>query len=150
MNNDNYVINENNSAEIKHLQEKLENLTSEFTTIKEGKLDVKEDIQTLHLDIQQMNRNFEVLITKLDNLNFESDMKIHHEETIPTPKKRFSLKKAITSPIRKLTVNTLSSIFAITDRSTETVTNIKENFVDIAAEAKYKSHKKDVNLAEQI
>jgi hypothetical protein len=113
-------------------------------------LNVKEDVKNLHLQIQQMNKKLEALMSSIDNSNAKINMDTTKIEPEAMPKVKFSFKKAMTSPLRKLTINTLSAMFAMADRSTEAAFNLRENFEDIAAEAKYKSKKRNIALTEQM
>lgn len=132
----------------KKMQQELTNLQQEYGKISEkveelqnDKLDVKNSIKVINDNFGHISRNVENILSKLDNINIKGK-DVEDDEHIIDDRIDISMKKIIFNPLRRLTIGTISSILAVTDKVTEMTCGAKEKLEDIVAEVQYERKKK--------
>ena len=63
---------------------------------------------------------------------------------------KFSMRDMFINPLRKVAVGTVQSAFLVIDKTMEGVSNAKEGFEDIVAEAQYQNKKKHLEATDNI
>lgn len=127
--------------ELDDLQKKYSNLSMQIQDLQNDKSDLKNSMKTMNDSFQQVSKNVEDILAKLNNID-RSDKKLHDDMT--DEKTDFSVKKIIFNPLRKLAVGTIGSVFSVVDKTTELTYGFKEGFEDIVAEAQYQRKRKQM------
>lgn len=126
--------------ELIDLQQRFDKISEQIQDLQNDKLAFKSSIKTMNDSFQQVSKNVEDILSKLDN--FSNPNKGLNADDLIARKMKFSMKKIIFNPLRKLAVGTISSILSVTDRAIESTCVIKEGFEDIVADAQYQRKKK--------
>lgn len=132
--------------------ENLEQINKDFNELKGKyesiieKLDViqKENVQREHT-IQQLENNFQVTNNNIKELMSRMDSMLEEKEThnvFNRKRSNFSIMNVMRMPMRKMTINTMRTIFTIADIAYEKVSCVKEGFEDIITEAQSESKKR--------
>ena len=125
--------------EINELKQKYETIIQKLDGIE------KENIHKEHT-IKQAENNFEVINNNMKELMEKIDLMVEDKETNKmfnnVRKNSFSMMNMITSPMKKITVSTMRTLFTMADYASEKAAYAKEGLEDIVAEAKYESSKK--------
>lgn len=126
--------------ELDDLQLKYSNISDQIQTLQNDKSDLKNSIKTMNDSFQQVSKNVENILSKLDNIS--GDSKNLDDEDMMDRKMNISMKKMIVNPLRKLAVGTITSVLSVTDKAAEVTCGFKEGFEDIVAEAQYQRKRK--------
>jgi len=125
--------------EINELKQKYETIIQKLDGIE------KENIHKEHT-IKQAENNFEVINNNMKELMEKMDSMLEDKETNKmfnnVRKNSFSMMNMITSPMKKITISTMRTLFTMADYASEKAAYAKEGLEDIVAEAKYESTKK--------
>ena len=125
--------------EINELKQKYETIIQKLDGIE------KENIHKEHT-IKQAENNFEVINNNMKELMEKIDLMVEDKETNKmfnnVRKNSFSMMNMITTPMKKITVSTMRTLFTMADYASEKVAYAQEGLEDIVAEAKYESTKK--------
>ena len=125
--------------EINELKQKYETIIQKLDGIE------KENIHKEHT-IKQAENNFEVINNNMKELMEKIDLMVEDKETNKmfnnVRKNSFSMMNMITSPMKKITVSAMRTLFTMADYASEKAAYAKEGLEDIVAEAKYESSKK--------
>lgn len=132
------------SQEVHDLKQKYETVIKKLDGIEKENAHRENSIKRIENSFDVMNNNFRELMDKIDVIVEDRET---HKMFNQGKRSNFSLINMIKRPIRKLTVGTISSIFAITEYASEKAACTREGLEDIIAEAKYESQKKRVTLA---
>jgi len=127
--------------EINELRQKYDTLLKDVKCLEDNKNNMKEKVENSYEAVQNISENIENVMNELNNLKSEYENRvsnnIDNEE-----KMNFSMKKMFINPLRKIAVGTIQSAFLMMDKTMEGMSNAKEGFEDIVAEAQYQNKKK--------
>ena len=127
------------SQEINELKQKYESLIQKLDDIE------KENIHKEH-SIKQTENNFEVINNNMRELMDKIDLMVEDKETSKmfnnVRKNSFSMMNMITTPMKKITISTMRTLFTMADYASEKAAYAREGLEDIVAEAQYESKKK--------
>lgn len=126
--------------ELDELQQKYSKISEQIQNLQNDKSDLKNNIKTMNDSFQQVSKNVEDILSKLNNIN-APNKDLNDEDEI-SKKMNLSMKKIIFNPLRKLLVGTISSVLLVKDKTAEVTCGFKEGFEDIVAEAQYQRTKK--------
>ncbi|MBV7275500.1 hypothetical protein I6U48_21590 [Clostridium sp. PL3] len=132
--------------ELDTLEQKYDEISTQIQELQNDKSDLKNSIKTMNDGFQQVSKNVEDILAKLDNIGLASkdlDNDMHNRET------KFSAKKMILNPLRKLTVGAIGSVLAVIDKTSELTCGAKESFEDIVAEAQYQRRRKQMGTVDE-
>jgi hypothetical protein len=129
---------------LKLLQEKCDNLNKEVQSLENMRTNMEESIKTMHSEFENINKNIGSILVRLDGIKIDSDH--NSNDNINPTRIKFSVKKLIGRPLRRLAVGTLSGIYIVADKALESAYDVKENAEDIFAEAQYRSKKRRSNI----
>ena len=149
-NNDKINISENdtvNKDNLKSLQEKYDKLSKEVKSLEDLRDGMKNSINTMHSSFDNINRNIEDILERLDRITVDSGTTRRTNDNMY--RMNFSLRNLVGRPLRRLAVGTLSGIYIVADKAIEGAYSVKENAEDIFAEAQYESKKRRMHTAEQ-
>jgi len=145
MNNDKDKLQQ----EINELRQKYETLLKDVKCLEESKNNIKDIVENSYEVVQNVSKNVENVMDELNNLKKEYENtgtnNMKNEE-----KMNFSMKKMFINPLRKIAVGTMQSAFLMMDKTMEGMSNAKEGFEDIVAEAQYQNKKKHIDSADNI
>ncbi|MBV7275494.1 hypothetical protein I6U48_21560 [Clostridium sp. PL3] len=139
--------------ELKELQEKYSQMTTQIQELQNNKSDLKNSIKTMNDSFEQVSKNVEHILAKLDNIsgtNKDLDDEDLLDEDAPDKKIGFLVKKILFTPLRKLTVGTIASVLSIVDGTSKLTCEVKEGFEDIVAEAQYQRKRKQMAAMDEI
>lgn len=145
MNNDKDKLQQ----EINELKQKYDTLLKDVKCLEDSKNSMKDIVENSYEVVQNVRKNVENVMDELNNLKKEyenigsSNMK--NEENM-----NFSMKKMFINPLRKIAVGTIQSAFLMMDKTMEGMSNAKEGFEDIVAEAQYQNKKKHIESTDNI
>jgi len=141
--------NEKFQREINELKQKYDTLLKEVKGIEDTKNNMKDVIQSSYEVVQGLSKNVENVMNELNNLKSDlknnTTMNINNENS-----KKFSMKEMFVNPFRKIAVGTLQSAFLVMDKTIEGMSNAKEGFEDMVAEAQYQNKKKHLQATDNI
>ncbi|MCI1944805.1 hypothetical protein [Clostridium luticellarii] len=121
------------------LEQKYSQISTEMKKLQDDKSDLKNSIKTMNDRFEHVNKNVEDILAKLDNIS-ENNRGL--DDDAEGEKTDFLARKAIFSPLRKLTVGAVGSVLAVIDKTAELACGAKEGFEDIVAEAQYQRKRK--------
>lgn len=133
-------------SDINELQSKFDNLSKEVNYLEKSKTDLGSDLQKIHEEFEQINKNIEEILEKINKLSgeyCEIGTEMDEKKT-----KTHSMKNFFTNSFRKIAVGTLTTVYAVADKTMEKTSGFKESFEDVAAEAQYNHKKKRSPAAE--
>lgn len=128
--------------ELDSLQEKYSKMSEQIQDLQNDKFDLNNNMKTMNDSFQQVSKNVEDILFKLDNL--QGIDKNLFDDDIVDRKMNISMKKTFLNPLRKLAVGTISSVLSVADKTTEVTCGFKEGLEDIVAEAQYQRKKRQM------
>lgn len=133
--------------EINELKQKYDVLINDVKCLEDNKNNMKDIVKSSYEVVQNLSKNMENIMNELNNL------KKDYENTttnnfVKDDKMNFSLRGIFTDPLRKIAVGTIQSAFLMADKTVESISNVKEGFEDIVAEAQYQNKKKHLETTE--
>ncbi|MDR3597415.1 hypothetical protein [Clostridium sp.] len=126
--------------------ENPEQINQQFTELKEKyesliqRLDnIEKESTNRENDFQAINNNIKELMAKIDSMvEYKETSKLFNSGR----KSSSSFMNMITTPMRKITVGTMRTIFSMADYASERVSCAREGIEDIVAEAQYENKKR--------
>jgi len=145
INNDKNQLQE----EIDELRQKYDTLLAEVKCLEDNKNSMKDIVGNSYEVVQNVSKNVENVMIELNNLkkNYENSTS---NNMVNEDKMKFSMKNMFINPLRKIAVGTMQSAFLMMDKTVEGMSNAKEGFEDIVAEAQYQNKKKSTEAHENI
>ena len=141
--------NEKFQKEMNDLKQKYDTLFKEVKDLEDTKDNMKQVVQSSYEVVQSLSKNVENVMKELETLKGE----LKNNTSINTNNegmKKFSMKQMFMNPLRKIAVGAMQSAFLLVDKTVEGVSNAKEGFEDIVAEAQYQNKKKHLQATETI
>jgi predicted nuclease with TOPRIM domain len=127
------------NKEVSELKQKYNSLIQKLDAIE------KENIHREH-SIKQTENNFEVISNNIKDLMEKIDLMVEDKEANKTfnnvRKSSFSFMNMIKTPMRRITVTTMRTLFTMADYASEKSALAREGLEDIVAEAQTESKKK--------
>jgi hypothetical protein len=127
------------NQEVSELKQKYDSLIQKVAAIE------KQNTHRGH-SIKQTENNFEVINNNLRELVKKIDLMVEDKETNKMSNKirknNFSLMNMIKTPIKRIAISTMRTLFTMADYASEKASSTRESLEDIAAEAQYESKKK--------
>jgi len=145
------INNEKNNLqqEINDLRQKYDTLLKDIKCLEDNKNSMKNIVENSYQVVQNVSKNVDNLMNELNN--FKKDYEnATSNNMVNDNKMKFSMKGMFISPLRKIAVGTMQSAFLMMDRTVESMSNAKEEFEDIVAEAQYQNKKKHMETNENI
>ena len=139
MNNDKNKLQQ----EIDELKEKYDTLLKDVKCLEDNKNNMKDLVKNSYEVMQNVSKNVENVMNGLNNLK-KNNENTTSSNMINGNKTRFSMKKMFVNPLRKIAVGTMQSTFLIVNKTVEGMSNAREGFEDIVAEAQYQNKKKHI------
>ena len=135
--------------EIDELRQKYDTLLKDVKCLEDNKNNMKGIVENSYEVVQNVSKNVENIMNELNNL------KKDYENTASSNmfnenKMKFSMKSMFINPLRKIAVGTMQSAFLMMDKTVEGMSNAKEGFEDIVAEAQYQNKKKSTETADNM
>lgn len=124
-------------------KENISSLTNKVKTMEDNNAEIRKNIDELYLSINQMSMNMEKMMNKFDSIAIEQLMKKEQPET------QQHQKNIVARPLRTIMIGVLSGVYAITDKTTEVFSGVRENFEDVVAEAQYNNKKRRMNKTQE-
>jgi len=145
------INNDNNQLqqEIDDLRQKYDTLLKDVKGLEESKNNMNVIVENSYEVVQSVSKNVENIMNKLNN--FKKDYENNsYSNMFNENKMEFSMKKIFINPLRKIAVGTIQSVFLMMDKTVEGMSNAKEGFEDIVAEAQYENKKKHIEATENM
>lgn len=146
------TINKDNQKfekEINELKQKYDTLIKEVKSLGDTKDNMKNIVESSYEVVQGLSKNVENVMNELNNLKSDYE-KNTYNSMIAKDKMKFSMKDMFIIPLRKIAVGTMQSAFLVVDKTMEGISNAKEGFEDIVAEAQYQNKKKHLEATDNI
>lgn len=133
--------------EIDELRQKYDALINDVKCLEDNKNNMKDIVKNSYEVVQNVSKNVENVMNELNNLkkDYENTSSSNY---VKDDKMNFSLKGMFTDPLRKIAVGTIQSAFLMADKTVESISNVREGFEDIVAEAQYQNKKKHLETTE--
>ena len=139
--NNELQTNSNNMQQgFEELELKYSNLSKEIEKLESNKTSLGEELKQFHGEFEQINKSVEEILLKLNKLSVDYQGRKNNLGEAPSIMN--SMKNLLTNPLRKIAVGTLSTVYAVTDRTMEKASSFRESLEDIVAEAQYANKKK--------
>ncbi|HEY8889163.1 MAG TPA: hypothetical protein VIM70_02735 [Clostridium sp.] len=129
--------------EIDDLRQKYDTLLKDVKGLEDSKNSMNDIVENSYEVVQSVSKNVENIMNELNN--FKKDYENNSFSNMFNENKmEFSLKKILINPLRKIAIGTIQSVFLMMDKTVEGMSNVKEGFEDIVAEAQYENKKKHI------
>ena len=135
--------------EINELKQKYDTLIKEVKSLEDNKNNMKIIVDNSYEVVQSVSKNVENVMNELNNLKRDYE-NTSSKDMLNDDKMKFSLRSMFINPLRKIAVGTMQSAFLVVDKTVEGMSNAKEGFEDIVAEAQYQNKKKHVETTDNI
>jgi len=135
--------------EIDELRQKYDTLLSDVKSLEDNKNNMKDIVQNSYEVVQNVSKNVEKVMNELNNFKKEYEG-ITSNNMANENKMKFSMKNMFINPLRKIAVGTIQSAFLMMDKTVEGMSNAKEGFEDIVAEAQYQNKKKHTEATDNL
>lgn len=145
MNNDKDKLQQ----EINELRQKYDTLLKDVKCLEDNKNNMKSIVENSYEVVQNVSKNVENVMNELNDLKKEYENTTSNN-TINEENMNYSMKKMFINPLRKIAVGTMQSAFLMMDKTMEGMSNAKEGFEDIVAEAQYQNKKKHMESTDKI
>ncbi len=135
--------------DIDELKQKYDTLLKDVKCLEDNKNNMNDIVKNSYEVIQNVSKNLENVMNELNSLkkNYENTAS---NTTSNENIMNFSMKKMFINPLRKIAVGTIQSAFIMMDKTMEGMSNAKEGFEDIVAEAQYQNKKKSTETADNM
>ena len=144
MNNDKDKL----QMEINELSKKYEALLKDVKCLEDSKNSMKNIVENSYEVVQNVSKNVENVMNDLNNM--KNDYKNNVTSNIKNDEKmKFPMKEMFINPLRKIAIGTMQTAFLMMDKTVEGMSNAKEGFEDIVAEAQYQNKKKRLETNEE-
>ena len=140
MNNDKDSLQQ----EINELKQKYDALLNDVKCLEDNKSNMKSMVENSYEVVQNISKNVENVMNELNAFkeNYENT---ESNNMINEDKMKLSMRDMVINPLRKIAVGTMQSAFMVIDKTMEGMSNAKEGFEDIVAEAQYQNKKKNID-----
>jgi len=135
--------------EINDLKQKYDTLLKDVKCLEDSKNNMKVTVENSYEVVQNVSKNVENVMNELNNLKKEYENSTSNN-MVNEHKMNFSMKNMFTNPLRKIAVGTIQSAFLMIDKTMEGMSNAKEGFEDIVAEAQYQNKKKHMETTDNL
>jgi len=135
--------------EINELRQKYDTLLKDVKCLEDNKNNMKDIVENSYEVVKNVSKNVENVMNELNNLKNEYQNTASNN-TNTREKMNFSMRKIFINPLRKIAVGTIQSAFLVMDKTMEGMSNAKEGFEDIVAEAQYQNKKKHMEATDNI
>lgn len=146
------VVNNNKEQlqqEIDELKQKYDTLLKDVKSLENNKNNMKDIVENSYEVVQNVSKNVENVMNELNNLKKDYENNTPNN-MVNEDKMNFSMKSMFINPLRKIAVGTMQTAFLMMDKSMEGMSNAKEGFEDIVAEAQYQNKKKSTESANKL
>jgi len=132
--------------EINELKLKYDSLVKDVKCLEDNKSNMKSMVENSYEVVQNISKNVENVMNELNAFkqNYEN---VESNNMINDDKMKVSMRDMFINPLRKIAVGTMQSAFMVIDKTMEGMSNAKEGFEDIVAEAQYQNKKKNIDSA---
>ena len=135
--------------EIDDLKQKYDTLLKDVKCLEDNKNNMKVIVENSYEVVQSVSKNVENVMNELNNLKKDYENTISNN-MVNDDKIKFSMRSMVMNPLRKIAVGTMQTAFVVVDKTVEGMSNVKEGFEDIVAEAQYQNKKKHIETPENI
>ena len=129
--------------EINELKQKYDDLVKDVKCLEDNKSNMKSIVENSYEVVQNISKNVENVMNELNAFkeNYENS---ESNNMINEDKMKVSMRDMFINPLRKIAVGSMQSAFMVIDKTMEGMSNAKEGFEDIVAEAQYQNKKKHI------
>ena len=138
------IVNNNKEQlqqEIDELKQKYDTILKQVKSLEDNKNNMKDIVENSYEVVQNVSKNVENVMKELNDLKKDYENNASNN-MVNENRMNFSMKNMFINPLRKIAVGTMQSAFLMMDKSMEGMSNAKEGFEDIIAEAQYQNKKK--------
>jgi predicted nuclease with TOPRIM domain len=131
--------NEQLNQEVNELKGKYESLMQKLDNIEKENTNRENNIKQIENNFEVINNNIRELMNKIDSIVEDKET---NKMFSSFRKGDSSFTNMIKMPMRKVTVNTMRTIFSMADYASEKLAFAREGLEDIVAEAQYENKKR--------
>lgn len=139
---------EDMQKELDDLKVKYSSLVGQVEFLESSRMRVDQNISRINDSFEQINRNIQSI---MDKLNVAEQPRNEAEYDFPQEEKpRFSLRKFIGHPLRRLAIGTVGLVLSATEKTSESATGFRKSIEDIVVEARHRNEERRMNPEGQI